>query len=124
MLHYDLQFISEVSKSSSPKIGWPRVIGTSKYFCYLCYLFIKHHGQFFTAHTHGRLYDQWTVPESARLDTDLKFRYASVLLRMTEEIEDAIAKPSLRRPEPMTSRQNLLLDQEIAPSELPAEKTA
>lgn len=41
----------------------PRIIGSSKSACYLCNLFIQHHGQFQVPRTHGRLYDRWILPE-------------------------------------------------------------
>jgi hypothetical protein len=40
----------------------PRVICSSKSACFLCDLFIKFHGKFYIARTHGRLYEQWRLP--------------------------------------------------------------
>jgi hypothetical protein len=40
----------------------PRVICSSKSACFLCNLFIKLHGKFYIARTHGRLYEQWRLP--------------------------------------------------------------
>ena len=96
----------------------PRVIGTSKWLCYLCYLFLRCHGCYVPANTHGRLYDQWTVPDLAEYEDKLCARYRSILHTIDEEVVretnntgPAEAKDSglVRwRAEPMTSRQNLL----------------
>ena len=40
----------------------PRVICSSKSACFLCDLFIRLHGKFYIARTHGRLYEQWRLP--------------------------------------------------------------
>ncbi|GAB7354443.1 hypothetical protein MBLNU459_g4931t1 [Dothideomycetes sp. NU459] len=94
----------------------PRAIGTSKYLCYLCYQFLRAHRLFFPANTHGRLYDQWTIPDLLEFDTSVLQRYRDILRIMTSEVECTITACSNSsdttiagwRPEPMTSRQNLL----------------
>ncbi|KAN0083021.1 hypothetical protein V8E54_002109 [Elaphomyces granulatus] len=40
----------------------PRVICSNKSACYLCYLFLQLHGQYYIPSTHGRLYDTWKWP--------------------------------------------------------------
>lgn len=93
----------------------PRAIGTSKYLCYLCYQFLRAHDRFFPANTHGRLYDQWTIPDLAEFDEETCLRYRNIVEVMDDEVQTAIDMASgdgltstLWRPEPMTSRQNLL----------------
>ncbi|XPS75843.1 hypothetical protein M3J07_007909 [Ascochyta lentis] len=96
----------------------PRVIGTSKWLCYLCYLFLRSHGCFFPTNTHGRLYDQWTVPDLAEYGNQLCTRYRSIVHAIDEEVvketnkvgASGIEGPGIVRwrAEPMTSRQNLL----------------
>lgn len=96
----------------------PRVIGTSKWLCYLCYLFLRCHGCYMPANTHGRLYDQWTVPDLAEYGDEMRTRYRSILeamdraiLEETNHTGSGEAEDSnlVRwRAEPMTSRQNLL----------------
>ncbi|KAK6369710.1 uncharacterized protein PV06_01934 [Exophiala oligosperma] len=86
----------------------PRVMGTSKYLCYLCYLFIKFHSGFPAANTHGRLYDQWTVPDLAEYSQEQRERYRQVIKSMDEAIMTHASKPPCWRAEPMTSRENLL----------------
>ncbi|KAF3935145.1 hypothetical protein ABW20_dc0104209 [Dactylellina cionopaga] len=103
IVYYDLHR-SNFQGSISP----PRVIGTSKYLCYLCYLFIKAHGSYPPANTHGRLYDQWTVPDLAEFDDKQRQKYRDILSVMDGEVTAEAEKPSLWRTEPMTSRENLL----------------
>ncbi|SMR49132.1 unnamed protein product [Zymoseptoria tritici ST99CH_3D1] len=110
---HDLQ-----KSEGSDFIIWPRTIGTSKYLCYLCYLFLREYGGFGHAlSSHGRLFDQWTVPDLEDYDHETREKLAQVLFRMngcvvrhTEKLGEAI----VWRPEPMTSRQNLLADLDIS----------
>ena len=96
----------------------PRVIGTSKWLCYLCHLFLSCHGGFVPANTHGRLYDQWTVPDLIDYQPELRARYRRILRTMDgkvlQEIKNTVSAGADEpgyvrwRAEPMTSRQNLL----------------
>ena len=96
----------------------PRVIGTSKWLCYLCHLFLSCHGGFVPANTHGRLYDQWTVPDLIDYQPELRARYRRILRTMDgkvlQEIKTTVSAGADEpgyvrwRAEPMTSRQNLL----------------
>lgn len=96
----------------------PRAIGTSKYLCYLCYQFLRAHKSFFPANTHGRLYDQWTIPDLTKFDEETCLRYRNIVKAMDDEVERATGvtfnmnlddlSSTQWRPEPMTSRQNLL----------------
>ncbi|OLN85516.1 hypothetical protein CCHL11_08078 [Colletotrichum chlorophyti] len=99
-VHHDLE---------EPNSAWrkPRCLGASKYFCYLCFLFIRHHGAYFAANTHGACYDQWTVPDLAEYPETLASRYREVLRAMDTEIQTQ-TQGAVWRPEPMTSRENLI----------------
>ncbi|KAL3446148.1 hypothetical protein BJX65DRAFT_134949 [Aspergillus insuetus] len=125
-VHAEIQLVVEIAKSASQqteinlkaKAGTPstvemrpRTIGTSKYLCYLCYLFLRHHGAFAILSTHGRLYDQWTVPDLAEYDIATRDKLAAVLGLIHEHVVEQIeeTKCIIWRAEPMTSRQNLLL---------------
>lgn len=103
---------SDQDRGSCEQIIWPRTIGTSKYLCYLCYLFMREHGGYGqTLSSHGRLYDQWTVPDLQEYDSETREKLADVLCRMNNCVESHIGsleKDVVWRPEPMTSRQNLL----------------
>lgn len=122
-VHYDLVEQSYSGADSNvrlPETGFhrPRVIGTSKWLCYLCYLFLRCHSGFVPANTHGRLYDQWTVPDLKEYNSDLCSRYRGILRAMDDTIvEETQSTGSVGadesglvrwRAEPMTSRQNLL----------------
>lgn len=98
-VHYDLIFQQE------PDLFFlPRAIGISKSLCYLCYRFLKAHQKFFPSRTHGRLYDQWTVPDLAEFDDATVSRYRSILKDIDGEVvRHRDNEPELRRIEPMTS---------------------
>ncbi|RDW87002.1 nucleic acid/nucleotide deaminase domain-containing protein [Aspergillus mulundensis] len=118
-VHAEIQLLVELAKSASEDeqvdaasaVVRPRTIGTSKYLCYLCYLFLRYHGGFQMLSTHGRLYDQWTVPDLAEYDAATRRKFASVLEHMDEHVLQQIQETEavVWRAEPMTSRQNLLL---------------
>lgn len=114
IVDFDIRESSATDLRSRDLIYHPRVIGTSKYLCYLCYLFIKQHGHFCVTGTHGRLYDQWTVPDLAEYSAEVRLQYAMTLASMTENVLEEAQKLPTWRPEPMTSRQNLLLSDENA----------
>ncbi|KAL4747222.1 hypothetical protein BDW72DRAFT_19064 [Aspergillus terricola var. indicus] len=117
-VHAEIQLVVELAKSASQQtdspsavVVRPRTIGTSKYLCYLCYLFLRYHGDFQLLNSHGRLYDQWTVPDLAEYNTATRNKFAAVLESMDEHVMKQIKETQciVWRPEPMTSRQNLLL---------------
>lgn len=68
------------------------------------------------ANTHGRLYDQWTIPDLVDFGNELRSRYQGIVrdidaevVRETGTSEQEEEGSVLRwRAEPMTSRQNLL----------------
>ena len=62
-IHAEIQLL--LFYEQQPHIPHPRFIGSSKSACYLCDLFIEHHGEFCVPRTHGRLYDRWILPEHA-----------------------------------------------------------
>jgi hypothetical protein len=82
----------------------PRCIGTSKWLCYLCYHFIDEHGLFFPSKTHGRIFDQWTVPDLIEFSGALVTKYRHIL----KEIDSLVLRqsekePQVRRLQRMTS---------------------
>ncbi|KAK6530626.1 hypothetical protein TWF281_007466 [Arthrobotrys megalospora] len=105
IVYYDLQ---KGEALAAEGVLRPRVIGTSKYLCYLCYLFIKAHGYYPAANTHGRLYDQWTIPDLAEMGDECRGRYRGILKVMDQEVVDRATDEPKWRTEPMTSRENLL----------------
>jgi hypothetical protein len=115
-VHYDL--LSQNTPSSKVT---PRVIGTSKWLCYLCWRFLVAHGGFVAVNTHGRLYDQWTIPDLESYGEEMCKRYRGIVRDIDAEVVREIgetgvdeAESMLRwRAEPMTSRQDLLGMHEI-----------
>ncbi|KAF3797924.1 hypothetical protein GCG54_00007977 [Colletotrichum gloeosporioides] len=104
-VHHDLEL--HRPQPGGPPWHRPRCLGASKYFCYLCFLFIRHHGAYFAANTHGACYDQWTVPDLADYPETMADRYREVLRAMDTEIQNQ-TQGAVWRPEPMTSRENLI----------------
>ncbi|KAG9857492.1 hypothetical protein KCU98_g961, partial [Aureobasidium melanogenum] len=113
-VYYDT--LSQNSTDSPLGFLPPRVIGTSKWLCYLCYQFLRAHGSLIPANTHGRLYDQWTIPDLADYKEELRSRYRRIVCDIDAEVvretgmsdQDEAGSILRWRAEPMTSRQNLL----------------
>ena len=100
-VHYDLLSQLEAAQQSFLR---PRTIGISKWLCYLCYHFLKAHEQFFPSKTHGQLYDQWTIPDSAEFTTETYQRYRGIVKAIDDEVlQQTENEPELRRVESMTS---------------------
>ncbi|TVY27089.1 hypothetical protein LHYA1_G003156 [Lachnellula hyalina] len=98
-VHYDL-----ISQQKREMFLKPRAIGVSKSLCYLCYRFLLAHHGFFPSRTHGRLYDQWTLPDLSEFDEDTEKRYRNILKDIDEEVgRHTENEPELWRIEPMTS---------------------
>jgi hypothetical protein len=101
-VHYDLE--SQSQPADQGVFLRPRCVGISKWLCYLCYQFLRAHKLFFPSRTHGRLYDQWTIPDLAEFNEDLLRRYRRILKIMDEGIVHLTEnEPALWRIEPMTS---------------------
>ena len=118
-VHYDL--LSQDTTPSTSTFLAPRVIGTSKWLCYLCWRFLVAHGGFAVVNTHGRLYDQWTIPDLEAYGEEMCRRYRGIVRDIDDEIVREIGETGVDeveamvrwRAEPMTSRQNLLGVDEI-----------
>lgn len=103
-VHYDL-----VRQSNDMNFLPPRTIGISKWLCYLCYQFLRAHKQFFPSKTHGRLYDQWTIPDLVEFRADTRQCYREIIQEIDAQVvRQTENEPELWRIEPMTSRQDLL----------------
>lgn len=102
-VHYDL-VAHEHAKSGRSSYHQPRCIGISKWLCYLCYQFLQAHGRFFPSKTHGRLYDQWTIPDLDGFGPDMVQAYRDILGSIDERVvRKTESEPELWRIEPMTS---------------------
>lgn len=92
------------SPSATPNFLKPRAIGISKSLCFLCFQFLQKHKHFFPSRTHGRLYDQWTVPDLAEFSDGTREKYRTVLGGVDAEVRGLIeGEPEMWRVEPMTS---------------------
>lgn len=89
-VHAEIQLLIFYGKDLSLAASTPHVLGVSKAACYLCDLFIHKHGQFFITKTHGRLHDQWTVPDLAEFSQRERDNYRRILIAVNKEIENAI----------------------------------
>ncbi|KAJ9626794.1 hypothetical protein H2204_009939 [Knufia peltigerae] len=107
-VHAEVQIITHYLKSQPPpppRIP-PRFIGTSKAACFLCHLFIESHGAFMVSATHGRLYDQWTIPDLADYSSEVVKKLRGIIALMDDECR-RLVKEKHGRAFPLTSRHNL-----------------
>ncbi len=91
-VHAEIQLLTFYGLNPGRQTCNPRVLGVSKSACYLCDLFIRKHGQFFITKTHGRLHDQWTVPDLAAFSLNQRSDYQHILVEMRKEIELEIVR--------------------------------
>lgn len=87
----------------------PRIIGASKSACFLCFLCLSCHGGLTPPATHGRLYDQWTIPDMAEYTPDQAGKLRQTLQLMQDVMTRLRREYSLKRPRdhPMTSRADI-----------------
>ena len=71
-IHAEIQLVFFYEQRTD--IRRPRVICSSKSACFLCNLFIRLHGKFVMAKTHGVLYSKWTLPDINDLSLSRKAR--------------------------------------------------
>ncbi|KAL8681904.1 MAG: hypothetical protein Q9186_001990 [Xanthomendoza sp. 1 TL-2023] len=83
-VHAEIQLITFYGLSKNRGSLDPRWLGVSKSACFLCDLFIKAHGQFWVSHTHGRLYDQWTVPDLAEFGSTQRNDYRRIIKEINQ----------------------------------------
>lgn len=93
-VHAEIQMITFYDLTPSLKALAPRVLGVSKWACYLCNLFVSLHGKYFISKTHGRLYHQWTVPDLASMSTAQRRQYRKILQEIHRLCKAAALKSS------------------------------
>ncbi|KAE9370728.1 hypothetical protein N431DRAFT_379376 [Stipitochalara longipes BDJ] len=82
----------------------PRCIGTSKWLCYLCYQFLSAHKLFFPSKTHGRMFDQWTIPDLIEFSRPLLEEYRHILKQIDSVVLQQLERePQIRKLQRMTS---------------------
>lgn len=107
-VHAEMQLMVYYDLLDDTQVVRPRCIGTSKWLCYLCYSFLLAHGGYYVSHTHGRLYDQWTLPDLAEYPSELVNKYRDMIKTVDEQVV-ASTEGAIYRPEPMTCRQDFAL---------------
>ncbi|KAL8824638.1 MAG: hypothetical protein Q9170_008093 [Blastenia crenularia] len=96
-VHAEIQLITFYGLMPDMKGYRPRLLGVSKSACYLCDLFVSLHGQYFISKAHGRLYQQWTIPNLANLSTAQRRQYRTILQRMHQICKSFIKSPKVNR---------------------------
>ncbi|KAI9893774.1 MAG: hypothetical protein M1814_005991 [Vezdaea aestivalis] len=91
-VHAEVQLIYYYAQKKSSL--QPRVISASKCACFLCDLFIKLHGGFHVARSHGVLYSSWTVPNSNKmsLSEDQMHKFDMILKKLNHSLQHEIRK--------------------------------
>ncbi|KAH0423702.1 hypothetical protein CcaCcLH18_11998 [Colletotrichum camelliae] len=87
-VHAEIQQIFHLEQH--PHTPAPRAIGCSKSACYLCDLFIRRHGRYVISHTHGRLYDKWTLPDAGWMTATQMNRFQMLVQSMTKDMREAV----------------------------------
>jgi len=106
-VHAEVQLLVYYGLYLHPKIVQPRVFGVSKSACYLCKLFIFYHEQFFLTKTHGKLYDQWNIPDLSQYNELERSKYRRVLSQISNEVQRILPEERSRhqkRKWPLESR--------------------
>lgn len=108
-VHAEIQLVTFYGLHHTGDRTMPRVLGVSKAACYLCSLFILSQGRFFVTQSHGRLYDQWNIPNLATYDSSQLDEYRRVLKLMIKRINIDIGaqKGKQSRRYPLTSSVHL-----------------
>lgn len=108
-VHAEIQLVTFYGLHHTGDRTMPRVLGVSKAACYLCSLFILSQGRFFITQSHGRLYDQWNIPNLATYDSSQLDEYRRVLELMIKRINIDIGaqKGKQSRRYPLTSSVHL-----------------
>lgn len=108
-VHAEIQLVTFYGLHGNDGRTMPRILGVSKAACYLCSLFILSQGRFFVTQSHGRLYDQWNIPDLATYDSSQLDENRRVLKMMIKGIKIDIGaqKGMQNRRYPLTSSVHL-----------------
>jgi len=69
-VHAEVQLVLYAAQRNLERNGHSKYIGCSKRSCFLCWEFLKAHGEFRTRASHGKIYNLWTVPEAENLSEE------------------------------------------------------
>ncbi|KAI3530163.1 hypothetical protein CABS02_14611 [Colletotrichum abscissum] len=89
-VHAEIQQIFHLEQQ--PHTPAPRAIGCSKSACYLCDLFVRTHGTYVVSHSHGRLYEKWTLPDVDWMNATQADRFQSMVQSMVKDMREAIRR--------------------------------
>ncbi|KAH6619505.1 hypothetical protein B0J18DRAFT_246769 [Chaetomium sp. MPI-SDFR-AT-0129] len=84
-VHAEIQILTHYERHPVPKK--PRIICSSKDSCYLCNLFIRLRGDFYTPRTHGNIYHRWWLPPVSS--------FATTRNRLNQELAAQIGRVTL-----------------------------
>lgn len=89
-VHAEIQLL--MFYESHPDLPSPRVISSSKSACFLCDLFLKRHGRFYTGRTHGVLYPNWAMPNigSREFSSHQLVQFKNIINGFVLDIEQAL----------------------------------
>ena len=103
-VHAEIQLLVHLDQRGQPDFFRPRVIGVNKAACYLCNLFFHTHGLYFITKTHGRLHEQWTLPDLENYNNQQRHNYRRIISSMNKALKTATkSQPKRKRVEPMQS---------------------
>ncbi|KAF2187015.1 hypothetical protein K469DRAFT_686228 [Zopfia rhizophila CBS 207.26] len=97
-VHAEIQLLLDYERRDDVAFP-PRVLKSSKSACFLCNLFIKIHGGFYTPKTHGRLYDPWILPclDSLKPPQNHHQEIGSVVEKFNAAVEELILQSVLEK---------------------------
>ncbi|KAI9661755.1 MAG: hypothetical protein M1821_008994 [Bathelium mastoideum] len=125
-VHAEIQLLFHYEQNP-PKTLSPRVLASNKEACYLCNLFIKTHGRYYTPKSHERLYPEWRLPRFDETQVPKKSRPAlketinKFNLAIEGQIRFLLCQPLSRRLDP--SESTVLLPGIYTPSHVSASQT-
>jgi hypothetical protein len=94
-IHAEVQIIT-FYESRNPLL-WPRALGTSKKACFLCYEFIRCHGCFNVAKSHGIVFSRWAVPDRNDYSPETVARLQRTLAGVGKRVQEELEKAGLGR---------------------------
>ncbi|KAL8868584.1 MAG: hypothetical protein Q9174_004894, partial [Haloplaca sp. 1 TL-2023] len=99
LVHAEIQLIVFYDSQSSEVIQRPRALGVCKSACFLCDLFISLHDKYHISHTHGRLYDLWTLPDLKEYTPVQRRQYQNIIQAMNRKCAAILANPPSHVPQ-------------------------
>jgi hypothetical protein len=90
-VHAEIQLLVHYALKEDVEVQ-PRVICASKNACFLCNLFLRFDGRFYTRKTHGRLYEKWMMPNNGPVSRTLAQRVSGVLAQIQDVLVEEIRK--------------------------------